>query len=69
MTGRDGAWVAMPSVKRFDRDGNPVRDANGKPIYDQIVEFRDKATADRFSALIIELVRREHPNDLEGVSC
>ena len=53
-----GAVVLDVDVKRLD--------ANGKQIYSQIVESKDKATADRFRDLILDLVRRQSPGDLEG---
>jgi hypothetical protein len=34
--------------------------ANGKPIFNQIIEFRDRATADKFNALVLGLIRAEH---------
>jgi DNA-binding cell septation regulator SpoVG len=61
LTGKNGPWVAMPSQKQLDRDGNPRLDANGKPIFNQIVEFRDRATADKFNELVLALVRAAHP--------
>jgi hypothetical protein len=39
-------------------------DANEKQIYSPIVEFRDRATADRLRDLILELVRAEYPDAL-----
>src|SRR5438445_12715587 len=48
-TGKNGQWVAMPAVKLLDRDGNPRVDATGKPIFHQLIEFRDRATADPFN--------------------
>jgi len=65
MTGRNGLWVAMPAQKQLDRDGQPRLDANGKPIYSQIVEFKDKPTPDRFRAMVLELARAECPGDLD----
>jgi DNA-binding cell septation regulator SpoVG len=66
MCGKEGSlWCAMPAQRQVDRDGNPRSDANGKPIYSQIVEFRDKATADRFRDMVLSLIRVEHPGDLE----
>jgi hypothetical protein len=64
MVGTSGPWVAMPSQKQFDRDGNPRLDANGKPQFNQIIEFRDRATADRFNAMVIDLVRAKYPEAL-----
>jgi len=66
MTGRNGLWVAMPAQKQLDRDGQPRLDGNGKPVYSQIVEFKDKATADRFAELVLGLIRRENPDALDG---
>lgn len=34
----------------------PRIDINGKPIFNQIIEFRGRATADRFSPMVIDLV-------------
>src|SRR5215472_14331542 len=43
MVGQNGTrWVAMPSVRRRDRDDQPILDTTGKPVFDQIIEFRDK---------------------------
>jgi DNA-binding cell septation regulator SpoVG len=61
---KSALWAAMPSVKQLDRDGKPVL-VNGKPTWRDFIEFRDKATRDRFSTLVIDLVRDAHPGDLE----
>jgi hypothetical protein len=68
MTGTRGPWIAMPSQKQLDRDGNPRLDASGKPLFNQIIEFRDRATADRFNAMVIDLIRAAHPEALEDRS-
>jgi DNA-binding cell septation regulator SpoVG len=64
MTGKNGLRVAMPAQKQLNRDGQPRLETNGKPIYSQIVELKDKATADRFRDLVVKLVRAE--GDLEN---
>jgi hypothetical protein len=64
MPGANGLWVAMPAVKQLDRNGNPRLDTNGKQIFNQIVEFKDKTTADRFRDLVLELVLADYPGDL-----
>jgi hypothetical protein len=66
MTGPSGPWIAMPSQKQLDGDGNPRLDASGKPLFNQIIEFRDRATTDRFTVMVIELVRARYPEVLEG---
>jgi DNA-binding cell septation regulator SpoVG len=65
-----GFWIAMLSQKQLDRDGNPVIGDKGKPIYKNFVDFKDRATRDRFTAHVVDLIRREHPDivDDEAVS-
>ena len=62
MRGPSGPWVAMSSTKQLDRDGNPVLDPNGKPKWRNHIDFRDRATRDRFSAAVLDAIRREHPD-------
>jgi hypothetical protein len=68
MTGKHGPWVVIPAQKQLDRDGNPRLEGNGKPIFNQILEFRDHATADRFGAMVLELIRSEYPDALDGAT-
>jgi SpoVG len=42
LTGKNGPWVAMPSQKQLDRGGNPRLDADGKPVFNQVIEFRSR---------------------------
>jgi hypothetical protein len=67
MTGNNGPWVAMPTQKQFDRDGNPRLEANGKPIFNPFIEFRYRATSDGFSREIVEFIRAQYP-DVENAS-
>jgi DNA-binding cell septation regulator SpoVG len=57
-------WVAMPSVKETDRDGNPVLNGQGKPRYREFIGFRDRQTRDKFTAAVLEAVRRKQPETL-----
>jgi hypothetical protein len=66
MTGKNGHWIAMPAVKLLDRDGNPRVDAAGKSIFNQLIEFRDRATTDRFNEMVIALVRAADPTFPNG---
>ena len=67
MVGPQGRrWIGMPAVKQLDRDGNPRFDANGKPLWNQIVEFRDRAVRDRFNRAVIEALRTTHAELFEG---
>ena len=46
------------------RFGTP--DPNGKAIFKPIIEFRDRATADRIGALAIELVRAAYLDAIDA---
>jgi DNA-binding cell septation regulator SpoVG len=58
-------WIAMPSQKRVDREGNPVPGPDGKPSYTQHVEFASRPAADRFRDLVLDAIRAAHPEALE----
>jgi hypothetical protein len=67
MVGPNGTrWIALPAVKQTDAQGNPRTDANGKPVWNHYVEFRDRATRERFQAPILEVLRRERPEVFDG---
>jgi hypothetical protein len=62
LVGKNGPFAMLPGAPQIDRDGRHKRDANGKPAYTAILEWRDRDLADRFSAAVVELVRHEHPD-------
>jgi hypothetical protein len=66
MTGKNGPWAATPAQKQLDPNGNPRLDPNGKAIFKPIIEFRDRATADRIGALVIELVRAAYLDAIDA---
>jgi hypothetical protein len=58
-------WASPSSKPRLGRDGLQMRDAiTDKPQWDQIVSFETKQIGDRFSAQVIEALRRAFPNAL-----
>ena len=57
-------WVAMPSERQVDRDGNPRLDANGKQPWSPIVEFANRDTANKFQQLILDALSRQYPDAL-----
>jgi DNA-binding cell septation regulator SpoVG len=62
MPGKNGGvWIAMPAVKQLDRDGNPILAPNGKPLWREIVSFRDRTVRDRFTKSVLDAIRRQHP--------
>jgi hypothetical protein len=67
MVGPNGTrWIALPAVKQTDAQGNPRTDANGRPVWNHYVEFRDRATRERFQAPVIEVLRQTHPQLFDG---
>jgi DNA-binding cell septation regulator SpoVG len=57
-------WLAMPAQQQLERDGQP-RLPNGKPVWNELVDFRDRQARDRFQEPILALLRREHPEAFE----
>ena len=66
MMGKNGLWVAAPAQKQLDRDGQPRLDANGRPVYRALIEFRNRRIAERFNAAVLDALRREDPYALAG---
>jgi hypothetical protein len=53
---------ARVTCKQTDRDGNLVIGDKGKPIYKNFIDFKDRATRDRFTAQVVDLIGRDHPD-------
>src|ERR1700704_3627436 len=64
LTSNGKAWATLPSKPVLDRDGKHV-EVNGKRQYAPILEWRDRDLSDRFSELIVGLVRQRHPDALD----
>ena len=47
LTSERGPWASPPSKPQIDRDGNVIRDPNGKIKYSSIIEFKSRAVRDR----------------------
>ncbi|WP_052215206.1 hypothetical protein [Belnapia sp. F-4-1] len=61
-TSNGKSWVNLPSKPMVDRDGQVMRDpTTGKPKYTPILEWPDRATADRFSVAVIDAIEAQHP--------
>jgi hypothetical protein len=48
------------------KDGQPLKYHAGYVQHERLVAFVDRETADRFGEAVIELIRAEHPGDLDG---
>jgi hypothetical protein len=63
----DGAaWAALLAKPVVDRDGKQKADANGKRRFAPVLEWRNREIANRFSAVVINLIRRAAPDTLDG---
>jgi len=62
LTGANGPWANLPSKPWVEKDGRQKIGADGKALYSVVVEWRDKALRDAFSAAVIGLVRAAHPD-------
>lgn len=51
---RGKRWIGLPSVKQVDKEGQSLLDARGKQLWTRTVEFRDKATGEKFEAIALE---------------
>jgi hypothetical protein len=58
-------WIATPSIKRRDLDDRLMLNEDGKPLWDPVIEFTSRGARDRFGAMVLEALRRAHPEALE----
>jgi len=63
LVGTNGPFVLMPEQPVL-RDGKPKKCANGKPSYHPSVSWKDRKTADKFSAAVIALLLKKYPDAL-----
>jgi hypothetical protein len=58
-------WAALPSKPMIDAGGRHV-EKGGKRQYIPILKWTDRAVSDRWSDAVVELVREEYPDALDG---
>jgi hypothetical protein len=66
LVGKRGPFTTLPAKPVLDAERRQKCDANGKPTYAAVLEWRDRDLANRFSDAVVELVRREYPDSLDG---
>jgi hypothetical protein len=59
-------WALLPSKPMVDRDGNLLRDPDGKIRYSPVVEWGSPALRDEFSKRVVALVRARHPDAFDA---
>jgi hypothetical protein len=65
LVGKNGPFAMLPSKPQIDKEGRHKTDANGKGAYVAMLEWCNRDLAARFSAAVVELVRREDPGGLD----
>ena len=67
LVGRNGgAWANLPTKPQLDQDRRQKIGGDAKPAYSAILEWRDRDTANHFSAAVVALVSAQHPDALDG---
>ena len=66
--GTNGPWAALPRKARLDREKRQRLGANGSPEFEPVAEWKDRASADAFSAAVISAIRAAHPDALDAGS-
>lgn len=64
VSGDNKLWAAPPSKPMLDREGQVLRDAEGKIRYVPLIAFATKEQRDRFSSLVVDAMRASHPEAL-----
>jgi hypothetical protein len=59
-------WASLPSKPMVDSTGAVLRDEAGKIKYVTVVQWGDRATADRFSAAIVRELLSRDPGAFAG---
>jgi hypothetical protein len=62
-TSNGKSWASLPAKPHIAKDGSPVM-KDGKAQYLSILQWKDRALADRFSDALVGLVSTEHPGAL-----
>lgn len=60
-------WAALPERPVIGRDGMPVK-IDGRQQYERLLRWPDRATSDRWSSALVELVRQRHPEAFDDES-
>ena len=60
------SWAALPARPQIGQDDKVVRNHAGKAQYSALLGWCNRDLADRFSAAVVQLIRAEHPSDLDG---
>jgi hypothetical protein len=66
---KDGQWwVSPPSKPRIGRDGQQMRDANGKLQWQPVVSFASRQLSNKWSENALAALRLSHPHALDAAA-
>jgi hypothetical protein len=65
LSGERGPWACLPTKPRLDANGQQQRDVDGSRRYDPVASWSTRRRESDFSAAVVALVRRKHPQDLD----
>jgi hypothetical protein len=63
-TSHGKTWASLPSKPILDADGRHAEEG-GKRKYAPILRWANRATADRWSQAVVDLVRQHHPDAMD----
>ena len=65
---RNGRVWAVPGARaRLDREGRQMRDpSTRRPLWNAVISFASKESEQRFSAAVVDALRRSNPSIFEG---
>jgi hypothetical protein len=66
LSGKNGAFAALPARPLLDQEGRQKRDVNGRPQYASFLVWRDRDLSSRFSDTVVALVLEADPGALDG---
>jgi hypothetical protein len=62
------AWASPPSKPMVGRDGQQMKDTDGKLLWSPIISFASRGHRDRWSDAAIAAVRQSHPQAFDGLA-
>jgi hypothetical protein len=64
--GANGPWVAMPGKPWLEDGRHRIDPATGRPAYSNILAWRSRTLADKFSATVVAELLKLDPRALDG---
>ena len=65
-TSNGKTWANLPSKPQINREGEVIRDSDGKTKYARILEWSTRQSSDNFSEAVIAAVEEKEPGATQG---